>query len=527
MKRFTAALCAAALTAVPFAGSAMTANANNPVAQNVYTSDPAPMVYGDTLYMYTGHDEDGAKDYVMPDWKCYSTTDMQNWTDHGTILADTDFAWAKKDTAWAAQCVERNGKFYMYVTLVPAETGGRAIGVAVSDSPTGPFKDALGKPLCGPNWDFIDPTVFIDEDGQAYLYFGNPRLYYVKLNEDMTSYSGEITQIEMTQQSFGVKEDHTTYTEGPWFYRRGDLYYMLYAANGIPEDIRYSTSPTPTGPWTYRGVIMPSQGGSFTNHCGIVDYKGHSYFAYHNGALPGGNGFQRSACIEEFTYNPDGSIPEINMTKNGPAQLEYLDPYKRVEAETMSWSEGIETEACSEGGRNVGFIENGDHIKVSGVDFGEGAETFTASASSNGGSGSIELHIDSMDDDIIGKCDISDTGGWQDWNSFSCDVSGAVGVHDLYLVFKGGSGYLFNVDWWKFVGAEPETVYLPGDINNDDAVDIFDMMLMRQGLAYGFADRTAERTADVNDDAKTNIADLIQLEQFLLAERTQFTVIDG
>ena len=527
MKRSIALLCASAVSALVIAGSTFTASADNPLAQNVYTSDPAPMVYGDTLYMYTGHDADGASYYTMPDWKCYSTTDMKNWTDHGTVLADTDFKWAEKNTAWAAQCVERNGKFYMYVTLVPAATGGRAIGVAVSDSPTGPFKDAIGKPLCGPNWDFIDPTVYIDEDGQAYLYFGNPRLYYVRLNEDMISYSGDINKVDMTQQAFGVKEDHTTYTEGPWFYRRGDLYYMLYAANGVPEDIRYSTSPSPTGPWTYRGVIMPKQGGSFTNHCGVVDFQGHSYFAYHNGALPGGGGFQRSVCVEEFTYNPDGSIPEINMTKQGANQLHPVDPYNRIEAETMSWSEGIETEVCSEGGRNVGFIENGDYIKVNWLNFGEGAESFTASASSAGNGGTIELHLDKKDGKLVGSCEIPPTGGWQDWKEFTCPVSGAEGQHDLYLVFKGGSSYLLNVDWWKFNAPEPEVPVITGDIDGDERISVFDMVSAIEGMSDSFPDTRAERAADIDKSGTVEVSDLVLLQKYLCGQIRSFPTADN
>ena len=458
MKKIISAVCAFLLTAT--CCSSFTAFADNPIVQSVYTSDPAPMVYGDTLYVYTGHDADNSEYYTMPDWKCYSTTDMQNWTDYGTILSCDDFAWATENSAWAAQCIERNGKFYMYVTLVPSSGGGRAIGVAVADSPTGPFKDAIGKPLCGPDWSFIDPTVFIDDDGQAYLYFGNPNPYYVKLNEDMISYSGEITKVPIDSNSFGTNPagDGTSYTEGPWFYKRGDLYYLLYAANGIPENIAYSTSPSPTGPWTYRGVIMPTEGRSFTNHCGVVDFKGKSYFAYHNGALEGGSGFDRSVCIEEFSYNPDGTFPTIKMSEKGPAQIQTLNPFIRQEAETVCWEHGIETEACSAGGRNIANIENGDYVKISGVDFGDGAEKFTASVASATNGGKIEIHLDSTDGTLIGTCDVPATGEWQNWEEVSCDISGASGEHDLYFVFTGGSGYLFNVDWWQFSGAGSSAV---------------------------------------------------------------------
>ncbi|MDE5997311.1 MAG: family 43 glycosylhydrolase, partial [Muribaculaceae bacterium] len=143
--------------------------ADNPCVQTNYTTDPAPMVHGDRLYVYTGHDEKGADFFWMQEWRVYSTDDMVNWTDHGSPLAIEDFSWGD-DRAWAPQCVERNGKFYFYVPLHSKLTGAMAIGVAVGDSPTGPFKDAIGKPLADGSWDFIDPTCFIDDDGQAYLY---------------------------------------------------------------------------------------------------------------------------------------------------------------------------------------------------------------------------------------------------------------------------------------------------------------------------------------------------------------------
>ncbi len=204
-------------------------SAENPIVQNVYTADPAPMAYGDTLYLYTSHDEDELVDnfYTMFDWKCYSTKDMVNWTDHGTIMSKDSFKWAE-DRAWAPQCVERDGKFYLYVPI-HKKNGGMVIGVGVSDNPEGPFEDAIGKPLVDQgDWNNIDPTVYIDDDGQAYLYFGNPKLRYVKLNDDMISYDKAtgIVDIDMNVESFGEGASDRTcsYGEGPWFYKRNNLY---------------------------------------------------------------------------------------------------------------------------------------------------------------------------------------------------------------------------------------------------------------------------------------------------------------
>jgi arabinoxylan arabinofuranohydrolase len=426
------------------------AQADNPIVQHIYTADPSPLVHDGRVYLYTGHDEDSSTTFTMRDWRVSSSSDMVNWTDHGSPMSLETFSWASSD-AWAGQAVQRNGKFYWYVP-VRMSNGAGAIGVGVSDSPTGPFRDAIGGPLIRNSE--IDPTVFIDDDGQAYLYYGNPNLWYVRLNADMISYSGSPTQIPLTTAGFGTRTGDTArptlYEEGPWVYKRGGLYYNVFAAKCCSEFIAYSTSPGPTGPWTYRGTVMPSQGSSFTNHAGITDFKGGSYFFYHNGALPGGGGFTRSVAVEKFSYNADGSIPAMNMTTEGAPQVGTLDPYVRQEAETIAGGSGIETEPSSEGGMNVGWIENGDHIKVKGVAFGAGASSFTTRVASGTSGGRVELHLDSPTGPTIGTCTVPGTGGWQTWSTVSCPVTGATGTRDLYLRFAGGSGFLFNMNWWQF-----------------------------------------------------------------------------
>ena len=301
----------------------------NPIIRNIYTADPAPMVCGDTLYLYTTHDEDVLVNdfYTMRDWRCFSTRDMVHWTDHGAVFSLEDIAWAD-DRAWAPQAAERNGKFYLYCP-VHKTGGGMAIAVGVSDSPTGPFTD-LGKPLVDEgDWNDIDPTVFIDDDGQAYLYFGNPELRYVLLNEDMVSYNKEtgVVKVPMTVESFGPgsHDTGTSYGEGPWFYKRSGLYYMVYAAFAPGkhiEHLAYATSASPVGPWAYGGVLMTEEGGVFTNHPGIADFRGRSYLFYHTGELPGGSLFHRSVCVTEFTYNKDGSISTVpkSATVRGAGQ---------------------------------------------------------------------------------------------------------------------------------------------------------------------------------------------------------------
>ena len=189
--------------------------------------------------------------------------------------------------AYAAQCIERNGKFYWFVSTFHKKdsisNGGAAIGVAVSDRPTGPFVDAIGKALTinemttdmKYGWDDIDPTVFIDDDGQAYLFWGNGSCKWVKLKKNMIELDGPITTFKPLH-----------YIEGPWVYKRKGLYYLVYASAGTkPEMIEYCTATNPAGPWEYKGIIQENVPNSFTTHPGIIDYKGKSYFFYHNGSI--------------------------------------------------------------------------------------------------------------------------------------------------------------------------------------------------------------------------------------------------
>lgn len=440
--------------------------AQNPIVQTCYTTDPAPMVYDGRLYVYTGHDEDKADFFWMQEWRVYSTDDMVNWTDHGSPLAIESFEWAD-DRAWAAQCVERQGKFYWYVCLHSKFTGAMAIGVAVGDSPVGPFRDAIGKPLCDGSWDYIDPTVYIDDDGRAFLYWGNPNIYYAELNEDMISIKGEVKKLEQTVNSFGApnlekrvkgEKYKDIYTEGPWFYKRKDNYYLLYAAGGVPEHIAYSMSKSPVGPWKYMGEIMSLQDtGSFTNHCGVIDYKGNSYFFYHTGKLPGGGGFGRSVAVEQFEYNADGTFPVINATQEGVKPVGSLNPYQRVEAETMAFSEGVKTEPNDRTGIYVSDIHNGDYIKVREVDLGKkGASKLEVSVASALRGGIVEVYADSIGGTLITEIQVPHTGGWEAWKTLETAVKqgeqAVSGTHDLYFCFKGRKGCkLFNFDWWKLV----------------------------------------------------------------------------
>ena len=444
-------------------GLCPTASALNPIIQTIYTADPAPVVKDGVCYVFTSHDEDVSVNnfFTMKDWRCFSSTDMVNWTDHGKVASLHDFKWAGsgwgggfENGAWAPQAIERDGKWYLYVPLQ-----GRGIGVLVADGPFGPYTDPLGKPLIA--GDHIDPTVLIDDDGQAYLSWGNPKNWYAKLNRDMISLDtsigdkGLVAQ-DMTVEQFGPrsKPDEkrpTSYEEGPWLYKRAGLYYLFYAGGPISEHLAYSTSKSAVGPWNYGGVVMPTQGGSFTNHPGVVDFKGRTYLFYHNADLPGGGGFKRSVCVEELTFNADGSVIKVDMTKDGAAPVATLDPYKQVEAETSAWASGVETARADDGGMIVTDIGDGAYLRVSNVDFGQRApREFLARVSAGKSGGVLAVRLGGPAGQKIAELRVTAPSDAPAWQTLSAPVGPVSGIHDVYFTFEPPAGTGFAFDHWRF-----------------------------------------------------------------------------
>ena len=295
--------------------------AGNPLFEHVFTADAAALVQGDTVYLYTGHDEAPNNDvfFQMHDWLVFSSQDMKNWTEHGAIMRATDFAWARGD-AWASHMVEKDGTYWFYTTVRHKDDKpGFAVGVARSDSPTGPFVDARGSALVtndmttqtSIDWDDIDPAVFIEENGDAYLFWGNTVPKYAKLADSMIELDGEIRVIDIPN-----------FTEALWVHRKGDTYYLSYACY-FPEKICYAMSDNIQGPWRPMGILNEVAGNTETNHQSIIEFKGRDYFIYHTGAVPprggepSGGRFRRSVSIDPLYYNADGSLQRVIMTTEG------------------------------------------------------------------------------------------------------------------------------------------------------------------------------------------------------------------
>ncbi len=316
--------CAALWAAItsPLAAQG-TAPGSNPIIRDRFTADPAPLVVGDTLYLYTGHDQaTGQEMFNMREWLVFSTRDMKTWTPHAPIMNVKDFKWAQKD-AWAAQTIEKNGKFWFYAAVEHDNTHpGKAIAVAVSDSPTGPFKDAKGSALITNemtpegthSWEDIDPTVFTDDDGTTWIAWGNRDCYIAKLKDNMIELDGPIQKITPPH-----------FEEGPWLHKHNGLYYLTYASldrkTQMDEHISYATATSLDGPWTYRGELSKSGKNSFTIHPGIAEFKGQWYIFLHNAALSIGDEKgalgRRAVTVEYLQHNADGTLKPVVQTEAG------------------------------------------------------------------------------------------------------------------------------------------------------------------------------------------------------------------
>lgn len=492
----------AATELTPAAGKIM-GNAN-PLITHKFGADPFAMEYNGRIYVYMTndhytYDSNGALEKnqygKINKITVISSDDMVNWTDHGEIVVGgrNDSAgvakWATNSWAPAAahKTIDGKEKFFLYF----ADNGG-GIGVLTADSPIGPFTDPLGKALISrstPNcsgdkvpWLF-DPAVLVDGE-DAYLYFGggidfptgqepyNPNsARVVKLGADMISIEGEPVAI-----------DAPRLFEDSGIHKFNGKYYYSYCSNfsgtareGYPPTgtIAYMVSDGPLGPFEYVGPILPGphvfgNGDGGNNHHAIFEFGGKWYIIYHTRQvdiarrqLQGltGNMDYRSPSISYLNINSSGVIQERQMENQGVSQLKNMNPYERVEAETIGWNGGISTEKSAQPGGmvssinlQVNDIHNGDWIALSDVDFGiKGAGTFTANVASSSNGSEIELRLDNLEGPVIGILPVSSTGGLDSWATKTTVVSGATGVHDLYMIFKGQTTEeLFKFDYWKF-----------------------------------------------------------------------------
>lgn len=298
-----------ALTALIVAFEMVTAQ-KNPFITNIYLADPSAHVWKDgRLYVYPSHDVAPPRGCdLMDQYHVYSTDDMIHWKDHGEILRASQVSWGRPEGGfmWAPDCAYKNGTYYFYFPHPSGTDWNKTwkIGLATSKEPAGNFKpqgyiEGLG------GFAMIDPCVFVDDDGQAYMYYGGgAKCQGGKLKDNMVEMDGPM------QDMTGLQDFH----EATWVFKRKGIYYLTYSDNNRGANrLQYATSSNPLGPWTYRGIYLDPTGCD-TSHGSVVEFKGQWYAFYHNQAISG-RGNLRSVCVDKLYFNPDGTIQKVIQTK--------------------------------------------------------------------------------------------------------------------------------------------------------------------------------------------------------------------
>lgn len=400
------------------------------------------------IYIYGSYDFSGDTTYCSYEYRVFSSADLIDWTDHGisftTPKPDSKVKW-NDCPLYAPDCIYKDDLYYLYFCIAD-----NSEGVATSPFPYGPFENPV--PVEGAHGDAIDPAIFIDDDGQAYYYWGQFNLRGARLNPDMKSID------KSTLNTSLINEKEHGFHEGASMRKRNGIYYLVYTdiSRGRATCMGYATSKSPLGPFVKGGIIIDNTGcdkETWNNHGSIAEFNGKWYIFYHRSSQA--SIFSRRACVEPIVFKEDGSIPEVEMTTQGVcAPLKATSKIEAYRACLLSGNIRTESVGPGEGSdswsEHLSFIENGNWAAYKYIDFEDGVASFEALVGSLTYGGVIEVRLDSQDGPVLGTCTVPRTGGWQKWQTVSCPVQEAKGIHAVYLVFKGRGGRLFNLDSFTF-----------------------------------------------------------------------------
>jgi hypothetical protein len=424
--------------------------AQNPFIMDQFTADPSARVFDGKIYVYPSHDIPCTEGrgrvgwFCMADYHVFSSENLIEWTDHGVIISQNNVPWVDSTSysMWAPDCIFRNGKYYFYFparTMEKDMRRGMGIGVAISDSPYGPFKPEP-KPIDGVFG--IDPNIFIDNDGQAYLYWAGRGLHVAKLKENM---------LELASEAQLIKDLPEGFKEGPFMFERKGIYYLTFPfVIDSTETLAYCTGDNSMGPFKYAGVIMDkSPTGCWTNHQSIVEYNGQWYLFYHHNDLSPEFDKNRSIRADSLFFNKDGSIRKVIPTwrgigiTNAQSKIQ-VDRYSATSEEGVSLS--FLDPLNKHEGWEITLSEKDAWVQYNSVDFGNDnlSSIHVKTASSSGGL--IEIRLDKIDGPLAAKIEIDKTTGWKVINSTLANIPS--GVHNLVVVLKENSN--IELDWICF-----------------------------------------------------------------------------
>jgi len=500
---------------------AIPALADNPLSTYHYLADPSAASDGDTFYVLTDVDDYSPQknyDYDIVGLNAFTSQDMKNWTDHGMIFRSKREFGTYPNNTWASGIAVHKGRIYI---VYP--NGASGVGMITATSIDGPYTDPVkethgveyiaahyGSSVIG-GCDQIahcfDPGIFIEDDGTGYVVFGggqnNDRPYGNNLDIiKFTESNGKITIDKNSLKRIDAKGSF----EAPYIHKKDNKYYLSF--NTQPQVIDYGMSDNITGPYTFIGTVIPgissvpdahNEGGN--NHQGFAPFKGKWYAVYHDRRLvtadehPGSctqsgqctnspnKENHRSVSIDELTWNGD-KMNKLTFTREGPKQIKNFDPYNTYKALTSSKQRNVRSRTDWTKGKPVVHVltplaTKESWIRVSGVDFGNGAQNLRVKAASVADGNKIEIHKGSVSGTLAGTCSLAKTSGWNDYTDNDCEMSGLSGVVDeLFFVFKGSKDSTMGVLEWEFQGTkrepEPQTPFggkawaIPGKIEMEN-----------------------------------------------------------
>lgn len=426
--------------------------AQNPIVRNQYSADPTARVFGNRVYLYPSHDILATEGkgrvgwFCMEDYHVFSSSDLTDWTDHGVIVQQNNVPWVRQNSysMWAPDCIERNGKYYFYFPTSPKDTitygRGFTIGVAIADKPEGPYVP-LETPIKGVRG--IDPNVFIDKDGQAYLYWSAGNIYAAKLKENMIELASDVVTLKDLPTK-GLKE-------GPYFLERNGIYYLTFphVENKI-ERLEYSTSDNPLGPFKMTGVIMDeSPTGCWTVHHSIIQFKNQWYLFYHDRDYSPNFDKARAVRADSLFFNDDGTIKKVTPTLRGVGVTNaskeiQIDRYSRISDNGVSIA-FLDTLDRFKGWKTI-FNSTNSWLQYNSVDFGKmPLKSVSVKATSEAG-GILQLRTNSIDGPLIAEIKIPKG---TDWKIIKATVTKfSAGVQNLFVTSKDSNQK--EVDWIKF-----------------------------------------------------------------------------
>jgi GH43 family beta-xylosidase len=426
--------------------------AQNPIIRNQFTADPSARVFGNRVYVYPSHDILAVEGkgrvgwFCMEDYHVFSSANLSDWTDHGMIVTQNKVPWVRPDSysMWAPDCIERDGKYYFYFPTAARDTitygSGFTIGVAVADKPEGPFVPEA-TPIKGVRG--IDPNVFIDKDGQAYLYWSAGNIYAAKLKSNMRELDSEVkTLAELPTK--GLKE-------GPYMLERNGIYYLTYphVENKI-ERLEYAIADNPLGPFKVTGVVMDeSASGCWTNHHSIFQFRDQWYLFYHDRDYSPRFDKARSIRLDSLFFNNDGTIRKVIPTLRGAGltnahDIIQIDRYTRV-SESGVVIDFLDTLDRFKGWK-MSLNAPGAWVQYNSVDFGKKkVKNVSVQARSERG-GVLQVRVNSMDGPLLSEITVAPGSKWVTVTKALTNYQ--AGVQHLFVLSKSESPV--EVDWLRF-----------------------------------------------------------------------------